>query len=287
VVLWFFCRFSPNKQWYIDQMILLMVEVHWLLPSALEAINQSVLVILCLTHQLLCKVQPTSQNACCMEVWHHKVSLLFTTFSDVIGFNGYVQAGKYVTPDVTRALVVVISNASELQGYTVRALYRVFQAWDGQVLLLILSTFLFPKLCGCSPIGSPPSFAKSLHLSMGPWVWLFLCQKSLLSLLNNLYSTCLKVGFVLLKQESLGQVTVWCIGEYGEMLVDNLNKVEGEEPLTVSCCFLPYPFQFGLNAPHICTTDFLGRDGTIASQVVHDTDSKTFLVFHREPWRRV
>jgi hypothetical protein len=84
----------------------------------------------------------------------------------------------------------------------------------------------------------------------------------------------------LLKQESLGQVTVWCIGEYGEMLVDNLNKVEGEEPLTVSCCFLPYPFQFGLNAPHICTTDFLGRDGTIASQVVHDTDNKTLLVFH-------
>jgi hypothetical protein len=81
-----------------------------------------------------------------------------------------VEAGKYVTPDVTRALVVVISNASELQGYTVRALYRVFQAWDGQVLLLILSTFLFPKLCGCSPIGSPPSFAKSLHLSMDPWV---------------------------------------------------------------------------------------------------------------------
>ncbi|CAK9215465.1 unnamed protein product [Sphagnum troendelagicum] len=94
-------KFSPNKQWYIDQMILLMVE-----------------------------------------------------------------AGKYVTPDVTRALVVVISNASELQGYTVRALYRVFQAWDGQ--------------------------------------------------------------------ESLGQVTVWCIGEYGEMLIDNLNEVEGEEPLTVT-----------------------------------------------------
>ncbi|CAK9225490.1 unnamed protein product [Sphagnum troendelagicum] len=94
-------RFSPNKQWYIDQMILLMIE-----------------------------------------------------------------AGKYVTPDVTRALVVVISNASELQGYTVRALYRVFQAWNGQ--------------------------------------------------------------------ESLGQVTIWCIGEYGEMLVDHLNEVEGEEPLTVT-----------------------------------------------------
>lgn len=45
-----------------------------------------------------------------------------------------VQAGKYVTSDVTRSLVVVISNANDLQGYTVRTLFRVFQAWDGQVL---------------------------------------------------------------------------------------------------------------------------------------------------------
>uniref|UniRef100_A0A7I4AYD3 AP-1 complex subunit gamma n=1 Tax=Physcomitrium patens TaxID=3218 RepID=A0A7I4AYD3_PHYPA len=94
-------RFSPNKQWYIDQMILLMVE-----------------------------------------------------------------AGKYVTSDVTRSLVVVISNANDLHGYTVRTLYRVFQAWGGQ--------------------------------------------------------------------ESLGQVTVWCIGEYGEMLVNNTNEVEGEDPITVT-----------------------------------------------------
>ncbi len=77
-----------------------------------------------------------------------------------------MQAGKYVTPDVTRALVVVISNASELQGYTVRALYRVFQAWDGQVLLLILSTVLFPKLCGCSPI-EVPIICKELALIYG------------------------------------------------------------------------------------------------------------------------
>jgi AP-1 complex subunit gamma-1 len=94
-------KFAPNKQWYIDQMILLMVE-----------------------------------------------------------------AGKYVTSDVTRALVVVISNANDLQGYTVRTLFRVFQAWDGQ--------------------------------------------------------------------ESLGQVTVWCIGEYGEMLVNNAIELPGEDPLTVT-----------------------------------------------------
>jgi AP-1 complex subunit gamma-1 len=92
-----------------------------------------------------------------------------------------MQAGKYVTPDVTRALVVVISNASELQGYTVRALYRVFQAWDGQ--------------------------------------------------------------------ESLGQVTIWCIGEYGEMLVDHLNEVEGEEPLTVSSGSYPILFFMSQMSP--------------------------------------
>ncbi|KAG0558689.1 hypothetical protein KC19_10G046900 [Ceratodon purpureus] len=94
-------KFAPNKQWYIDQMILLMVE-----------------------------------------------------------------AGQYVTSDVTRSLVVVISNANDLQSYTVRTLYRVFQAWDGQ--------------------------------------------------------------------ESLGQVTVWCLGEYGEMLVNSSNALEDEEPLTVT-----------------------------------------------------
>ncbi|XP_024401001.1 AP-1 complex subunit gamma-2 [Physcomitrium patens] len=94
-------KFAPNKQWYIDQMILLMVE-----------------------------------------------------------------AGKYVTNEVIRSLVVVISNANDLQGYVVRTLYRVFQAWDGQ--------------------------------------------------------------------ESLGQVTVWCIGEYGEFLINSANELEGEDPLTVA-----------------------------------------------------
>lgn len=43
------------------------------------------------------------------------------------------QAGKYVSSDVTRSLIVVITNVNDLQGYTVRTLYRAFQAWDGQV----------------------------------------------------------------------------------------------------------------------------------------------------------
>jgi hypothetical protein len=76
-----------------------------------------------------------------------------------------MQAGKYVTPDVTRALVVVISNASELQGYTVRALYRVFQAWDGQVLVASALLYIISFEDVCSLLGSPLYFAKSLAMS--------------------------------------------------------------------------------------------------------------------------
>eukprot|EP00249_Psilotum_nudum_P024471 c29194_g1_i5 orf=436-3120(+) len=76
------------------------------------------------------------------------------------------EAGKYVTDEVTHALVVVISNALDLQGYTVRSLYRSFQHWDGQ--------------------------------------------------------------------ESLAQATVWCVGEYGEMLVNHTGELETEEPVTVT-----------------------------------------------------
>lgn len=94
-------KFSPNKIWYIDQMIKVMVE-----------------------------------------------------------------AGNYVTDAVINALVVVISNAIDLQGYTVRTLFRSFQDWKGQ--------------------------------------------------------------------ESFAQVTVWCIGEFGEMLVNHVGELEAEEPITVT-----------------------------------------------------
>ncbi len=52
-----------------------------------------------------------------------------------------------------------------------------------------------------------------------------------------------------LGQESLGQVTIWCIGEYGEMLVDHLNEVEGEEPLTVSSGSYPVLFFMSQMSP--------------------------------------
>lgn len=77
------------------------------------------------------------------------------------------EAGSYVTDEVCYALIVVISNAMDLQGYTVRSLYRVCQNGNEQ-------------------------------------------------------------------QESLLRVTVWCIGEYGEMLLNHAGELEGEEPLTVT-----------------------------------------------------
>ncbi|KAK9094129.1 hypothetical protein Scep_025598 [Stephania cephalantha] len=76
------------------------------------------------------------------------------------------EAGNFVKDDAWHALIVVISNASDLHGYTVRSLYRAFQT-SGE-------------------------------------------------------------------QESLVRVTVWCIGEYGEMLVNNMGMLDKEEPVTVT-----------------------------------------------------
>nr|KYP66181.1 AP-1 complex subunit gamma-1 [Cajanus cajan] len=77
-----------------------------------------------------------------------------------------VLAGNFVKDEVWYALIVVISNASELHGYTVRALYRAFQTSA--------------------------------------------------------------------EQESLVRVTVWCIGEYGDMLVNNVGMLDIEDPITVT-----------------------------------------------------
>jgi AP-1 complex subunit gamma-1 len=94
-------KFSPNKQWYIDQLI-----------------------------------------------------------------NVLSEPGNFVADDVLRSMVVVVSNAPELHGFSVRSLYRAMLEWSGQ--------------------------------------------------------------------EGLAQVAVWCIGEYGEILVNNINELQGEEPLTVT-----------------------------------------------------
>lgn len=42
------------------------------------------------------------------------------------------------------------------------------------------------------------------------------------------------------EQDSLAQVTVWCFGEYGDMLVNHANELEGEDPQTVSRNLLSY-----------------------------------------------
>ncbi|XP_020979092.1 AP-1 complex subunit gamma-2 isoform X1 [Arachis ipaensis] len=74
------------------------------------------------------------------------------------------EAGNYVKDEVWHALIVVITNATELHGYTVRALYRAFQTSA--------------------------------------------------------------------EQESLVRVTVWCIGEYGDLLVNNVGMLDIEDPIT-------------------------------------------------------
>ncbi|XP_030520887.1 AP-1 complex subunit gamma-2-like [Rhodamnia argentea] len=76
------------------------------------------------------------------------------------------EAGNFVKDEVCHALIVVISNAPDLHGYTVRALYRAFQASS--------------------------------------------------------------------EQESLVRVAVWCIGEYGDMLVKNVGMLDVEDPITVT-----------------------------------------------------
>ncbi|XP_023522800.1 AP-1 complex subunit gamma-1-like isoform X1 [Cucurbita pepo subsp. pepo] len=77
------------------------------------------------------------------------------------------EAGNFVKDEVWHALIVVISNASDLHGYTVRALYRAFQRSSEQ-------------------------------------------------------------------QESLLRVAVWCTGEYGDMLVNNIGMLDIEDPIVVS-----------------------------------------------------
>ncbi|XP_022860908.1 AP-1 complex subunit gamma-2-like [Olea europaea var. sylvestris] len=75
-------------------------------------------------------------------------------------------AGNHVKEEVWHALIVVITNASNLHGYTVRSLYRAVQTAG--------------------------------------------------------------------EQETLVRVAVWCIGEYGEMLVNNAGMLAGENPITVT-----------------------------------------------------
>ncbi|KAJ0038198.1 hypothetical protein Pint_23023 [Pistacia integerrima] len=76
------------------------------------------------------------------------------------------EAGNFVKDEVWHALIVVISNASDLHGYTVRALFRAFQTSA--------------------------------------------------------------------EQECLVRVAVWCIGEYGDMLVNNVGMLDIEDPITVT-----------------------------------------------------
>ncbi|XP_042756428.1 AP-1 complex subunit gamma-2-like [Lactuca sativa] len=76
------------------------------------------------------------------------------------------EAGNHVKDEVWHALIVVITNASNLHGYTVRSLYKAVQTS--------------------------------------------------------------------LDRETLVRVAVWCIGEYGDMLVNGIGTLDLEEPITVT-----------------------------------------------------
>ncbi|CAN1852784.1 AP-1 complex subunit gamma-2 [Linum perenne] len=89
------------------------------------------------------------------------------------------EAGNFVKDEVWHALVVVISNASDLHGYTVRALYRLFQKSAEQVFDCFDEISIF-------------------------------------------------------MQETLIRVAVWCIGEYGDLLVNNAGMLNVEDPITVT-----------------------------------------------------
>ena len=52
------------------------------------------------------------------------------------------QAGNYVKDEVWHALIVVLTNAPNLHGYTVRALYKAVQKSSEQVGMLQRRTFL-------------------------------------------------------------------------------------------------------------------------------------------------
>ncbi|KAJ0667110.1 putative adaptor protein complex AP-1, gamma subunit [Helianthus annuus] len=76
------------------------------------------------------------------------------------------EAGNHVKDEVWHALIVVITNASNLHGYTVRSLYKAIQKSADQATLV--------------------------------------------------------------------RVAVWCIGEYGDMLVNNIGMLDLEDPITVT-----------------------------------------------------
>eukprot|EP00271_Cylindrocystis_brebissonii_P016404 TRINITY_DN3990_c1_g3_i1.p1 TRINITY_DN3990_c1_g3~~TRINITY_DN3990_c1_g3_i1.p1 ORF type:complete len:853 (+),score=239.18 TRINITY_DN3990_c1_g3_i1:329-2887(+) len=99
-----------------------------------------------LTAKLCALVQRFSPN----KLWHIDIMVKVL-----------VESGSFVAEEACFLLIVLISNAPELQGYAVRTFYRAFQHWKGQ--------------------------------------------------------------------ESLALVTLWCLGEYGEMLLSGAGFLEGEE----------------------------------------------------------
>ena len=80
-----------------------------------------------------------------------------------------MKAGAYIKDEVVYNLVIVISNAPELNGYAARKMFRILRN------------------------------EKEEHKIM----------------------------------DRIAQVAVWCVGEYGEMILNHHGELEDEEPITV------------------------------------------------------
>lgn len=61
------------------------------------------------------------------------------------------------------------------------------------------------------------------------------------------YSCTHALKFFCLHQETLARVTIWCIGEYGELLVSNTGMPGVEDPVTVSSYFWKFFLLFVFN----------------------------------------
>lgn len=133
---------------------------------------------------------------------------------------GVLQAGNYVKDEVWHALIVVITNASDLHGYAVRSLYRAVHKVGEQVH----HTFPLSSIGILVPVTHEQfSGLEYVHIV---YCILFFDDRIVYCILFDCFC-----------QETLVRVAVWCIGEYGEMLVNNVGRLDIEEPTTVSSCF--------------------------------------------------
>lgn len=67
---------------------------------------------------------------------------------------------------------------------------------------------------------------------------LFCFTKSILSVWISLAAINVIILMNFFHQETLVRVALWCIGEYGDLLINNVGMLDVEDPITVSEWFL-------------------------------------------------